>query len=108
MKIYYGKAIYGKNEIDAVNKVLKKNNEVSFYLGNSIEILESFSDNSIDMIFADPPYGRFDLKPLVEKIYERLNKNGKLILECEKSQTPFLDADVSDYGNTRILTWTNL
>jgi len=24
MKIYYGKAIYGKNEIDAVNKVLKK------------------------------------------------------------------------------------
>ena len=34
----------------------KKNNDVSLYLGNSIEILESFPDNSIDMIFADPPY----------------------------------------------------
>jgi len=63
---------------------------------------------SFDLIFADPPYGRFDLKTLVETIFERLNKNGKLILECEKSQTPFLDADVTDYGNTRILTWTNL
>jgi 16S rRNA (guanine966-N2)-methyltransferase len=63
---------------------------------------------SFDLIFADPPYGRFDLKILIETIYECLNKNGKLILECEKSQAPFLDADVSDYGNTRILTWTNL
>ena len=63
---------------------------------------------SFDLIFADPPYGRFDLKILIETIYECLTKNGKLILECEKSQAPFLDADVSDYGNTRILTWTNL
>ena len=27
------------------------------YLGDSIEILKSFKKNSIDMIFADPPYG---------------------------------------------------
>ena len=63
---------------------------------------------SFDLVFADPPYGRFDLKTLVETIFERLNKNGKLILECEKTQAPFFDADVTDYGITRILTWTNL
>lgn len=29
---------------------------VSLYIGNSLEILKSFPDNSIDLIFADPPY----------------------------------------------------
>lgn len=64
--------------------------------------------NGFDLIFADPPYGRFELKPLSESILEHLNKNGKFILECEKSQVPFLNCDVSDYGDTRILSWTNL
>ena len=30
---------------------------IKLYLGDSIEILKSFKKNSIDMIFADPPYG---------------------------------------------------
>ena len=59
-----------------------------------------------DLIFADPPYGRFELEPLSESILEHLNKNGKFILECEKGQEPYLGADVTDYGDTRILTWT--
>ena len=63
-------------------------------------------DRFFDLIFADPPYGRFDLESLSESILEHLNKNGKFILECEKGQEPFLDADLTDYGDTRILTWT--
>jgi 16S rRNA (guanine966-N2)-methyltransferase len=80
--------------------------EYSFFKMDVFSFLKQ--TRSFDLIFADPPYGRFDLTILVETVYECLNKNGKLILECEKSQIPFLDADASDYGNTRILTWTKL
>ena len=92
---------------------LMKENSLKFHgVDYSFIKMDVFSflkeGRSFDLIFADPPYGRFDLKALVETIYERINKNGKLILECEKTQAPFFDADVTDYGNTRILTWTNL
>jgi len=40
MKIYYGKAIYGKNEIEAVNKVLKKN-YLNLIDGPHVKILEN-------------------------------------------------------------------
>ncbi len=40
MKIYYGKAIYGKNEIDAVNKVLKKN-YLNLVDGPNVKLLEN-------------------------------------------------------------------
>lgn len=34
-----------------------ENNNVTLYFGNSIEILKKMKKDSIDMIFADPPYG---------------------------------------------------
>ena len=40
MKIYYGKAIYGKNEIDAVNKVLKEN-YLNLIDGPHVKLLEN-------------------------------------------------------------------
>ena len=40
MKIYYGKAIYGKNEIEAVNKVLKKN-YLNLVDGPNVKLLEN-------------------------------------------------------------------
>ena len=40
MKIYYGKAIYGKKEIDAVNKVLKKNS-LNLIDGPHVKLLEN-------------------------------------------------------------------
>tara|TARA_B100001250_G_C19692944_1_gene741185 strand:+ start:85 stop:594 length:510 start_codon:yes stop_codon:yes gene_type:complete len=60
-----------------------------------------------DLIFADPPYSKYDMVPLVERVLQHLNKKGKFILECEKNQVPFMDADVRDYGQTRILYWEN-
>lgn len=33
-----------------------KKNDFKLFLGDCIEVLNSFSENSIDMIFADPPY----------------------------------------------------
>ena len=60
------------------------------------------------MIFADPPYGRYDVVMLTETILEHLNKKGKFILECEIKQIPFMDSQYRDYGQTRILFWENL
>ena len=63
--------------------------------------------NSYDLIYADPPYGKYDLVKLVKEVFKHLNKHGKLFLECDKKQNPFLDSIVRDYGQTRILQWEN-
>ena len=62
---------------------------------------------TFDLIFADPPYSKYDITKLVEPALEHLNKKGKFILECDKKQEPFLEAVVKDYGQTRILYWEN-
>ena len=62
---------------------------------------------TFDLIFADPPYSKYDITGLVEPALEHLNKKGKFILECNKKQAPFLEAVVKDYGQTRILYWEN-
>ena len=62
---------------------------------------------SYDLIYADPPYGSHDLVYLVDKALKHLNKNGILILECNKNQSPFLDCALRDFGQTRILKWEN-
>ena len=74
--------------------------------GDCISTMERLEAGSVDLIFADPPYGKFDLATLAESILEHLNKGGKFILECERNQDPILDSDFADYGNTRLLTWT--
>tara|TARA_B100001094_G_scaffold329170_1_gene391305 strand:- start:332 stop:841 length:510 start_codon:yes stop_codon:yes gene_type:complete len=64
--------------------------------------------NSYDLIFADPPYGKYNTVRLVKEVLKHLNKKGKLFLECDKNQTPFLNSVVRDYGQTRILQWENI
>ena len=63
---------------------------------------------TFDLIFADPPYSKYDITGLVEPALQHLNKKGKFILECDKKQVPFLEAVVKDYGQTRILYWENV
>ena len=62
-------------------------------------------NKSFDLIFADPPYGKFNLNKLIDQSLKCLNKNGKLLLECQKKERPFMNATFKDYGNTRILCW---
>lgn len=59
----------------------------SVLLGDSIEIMKSISDQSIDMILTDPPYGitqnSWDKKPDFEKLWEqylRIIKNNSAIV----------------------------
>mgnify|MGYP001235725665 FL=1 len=80
--------------------------QYSFHGLDAFKYLEKKREN-FDLIFADPPYSKYDITGLVEPALEHLNKKGKFILECDKKQVPFLEAVVKDYGQTRILYWEN-
>ena len=80
--------------------------EYSFLRLDAFKYLEKKREN-FDLIFADPPYRKYDVTKLVEPALEHLNKKGKFILECDKKQVPILEAVVKDYGQTRILYWEN-
>ena len=93
-------------------KLLKKNSllfpgaKYQFYRNS---VFKFFNNNySFDLIFADPPYGKYDLLNLSDTILEHLNTNGKFILECERGQRPFMDAKIKDFGTTRLLFWEKL
>lgn len=95
-----------------VLRYLKQNSDLlvgpqySFHGLDAFKYLEKKREN-FDLIFADPPYSKYDITGLVEPALEHLNKKGKFILECDKKQVPFLEAVVKDYGQTRILYWEN-
>ena len=91
---------------------LKQNSDLLVGPQYSFHGLDAFTyltkkKETFDLIFADPPYSRYDITGLVEPALEHLNKKGKFILECDKKQVPFLEAVVKDYGQTRILYWEN-
>ncbi len=93
-------------------KLLQKNAELlsgpdyKFYFKSVFNFLNS--KTKYDLIFADPPYDKFDLVVLAETILEHLDKKGKFILECELKQIPFMGSQYRDYGQTRILFWENI
>jgi len=79
------------------------------YIFHRLDVFEYLQTNdTYDLIFADPPYSKYDMVLLAESVLQHLNKKGKFILECEKRQIPFMDASVRDYGQTRILYWENI
>ena len=96
----------------SVLRYLKKNSDLLVGPQYSFHGLDAFryltkKKETFDLIFADPPYSKYDITGLVEPALEHLNKKGKFILECDKKQVPFLEAVVKDYGQTRILYWEN-
>ena len=93
-------------------RYLKQNSELLVGPQYSFHGLDAFTyltkkKETFDLIFADPPYSKYDITVLVEPALDHLNKKGKFILECDKKQVPFLEAVVKDYGQTRILYWEN-
>jgi 16S rRNA (guanine966-N2)-methyltransferase len=90
-------------------RLIKENADL--FKGPSFDIIKKdvfkYLDISkkFDLIIADPPYNKYELSLMIEKILNLLNLNGKFILECSKSQKPILGARVVDYGLSRILTW---
>ena len=71
---------------------------------DAIRFLET--ENAFDLIFADPPYGRYALDGMVKTILDRLHNKGKFVLECAACQQPYPAASSVTFGDTRILIWT--
>lgn len=93
-------------------RYLKQNSDLLFgpqysFYGLDASTYLTKKKEKFDLIFADPPYRKYDITVLVEQALEHLNKKGKFILECDKKQVPLLEAVVKDYGQTRILYWEN-
>ena len=102
------KVTFIESDIKSYN-LLKRNtetfNEVNFIFFQ-MDVFKFLKKNkSFDLIFADPPYGKFNLNKLVDQSLKCLNINGKFLLECQKKDRPFMNATHKDYGNTRILCW---
>ena len=57
---------------------------IKFYNMDAFSFLKLKS--TFDFIYADPPYGKYNVNLLVEKILGRLNHNGVFILECQKKE----------------------
>ena len=51
----------------------------SIYCGDCVEVMSEFPDNSIDMMFVDPPYGKdgIYLYEVIAKEAARILKPGK-------------------------------
>ena len=107
----------GCQEIDSIDInsrctsfIKKKSLELNFKINVVTSSADKFikkSKSKYNIIFADPPYQRYDIEKLIESVLGHLNKKGKFILECDKKQEPILEAGFRDYGQTRILFWEN-
>lgn len=76
---------------------------IKFYNMDAFHFLKLKS--TFDFIYADPPYGKYNVNLLVEKILGRLNHNGVFILECQKKENLSPNSKTLDFGNSRLLIW---
>jgi len=60
---------------------------------------------TFDLVFADPPY-RYDyMDSLVESALEKLNPDGRFVLESSTRVFPISPSRVKTYGRTQITIW---
>ena len=86
------------------NKVIKFGvGDHVIYYGDVIKCFRKVSDNSVDLVFADPPYNLENISDLPNYIFSNniLEKNGILIIEHDKntdfSESPYFK-NVRQYG----------
>ena len=58
-----------------------------------------------DIIFADPPYGLYDMNIFVENALKKLNEGGILILESSSKETLEGFDKIAKFGDTNLLYW---
>jgi 16S rRNA (guanine(966)-N(2))-methyltransferase RsmD len=64
------------------------------------------SSQKFDIIFADPPYGAFDLDKLFHLVISRVKPTGKYILETNRSNSKLIhNPEVRNYGKTQLAFW---
>ena len=103
------------NNIKVIN-ILKKNIELldiidkcSIVKYDVINYLKN-EKNSFDIIFADPPYGKYKFEELYPLVSSLLNKNGLFCFESNKYN--IFDEDIKNlrikkYGSIQVVFWEN-
>ena len=100
------------NNLKVLN-VLNKNlellsiNDYSIVRSDAIKFLKN-TNQKFDLIFADPPYGKFDFLDLIPFVKENLNINGIFCYECKKKRIDIdLDIKIKNFGTTQVIFWRN-
>ena len=73
---------------------------------NKVELFLKKTNDSFDLIFADPPYDKIDYDWLFNSCIKKLSKNGKLVIEMRKNNFTYDDSIEKVYGNTKVLIFS--
>ena len=95
--------------LDVLNKNLEllSINDHSIVQSDAIKFLKN-TNQKFDLIFADPPYGKFDFLDLIPFVKENLNINGIFCYECKKKRIDIdLDIKIKNFGTTQVIFWRN-
>ena len=95
-----------------VLKILKKNldmisenNSYKIFKNDALKHLQ-YTDKTYDMIFADPPYGKFNFYDFLPFIKGRLNLGGVFCYESQKTKINLEpNITIKNYGNTQVTFW---
>ena len=72
---------------------------------NKVELFLKKTNDSFDLIFADPPYDKIDYNWLFNSCIKKLSKNGKLIVEMNKNNFLYENCIEKVYGDTKVLLY---
>jgi len=95
-----------------VLNVLKKNIDI-LSIDNNCDIIKSDAilflkkiNKKYDIIFADPPYGKFDFLDLLPFIKRIIKKDGVFCYECKKNKINLdLNTKIKYFGTTQVIFW---
>ena len=73
---------------------------------DEVEIFLKDTNDSFDLIFADPPYDKIDYDWLFNSCIKKLSKNGKLVVEMKKNNFTYDNCIEKVYGNTKVLLYS--
>lgn len=72
---------------------------------NKAELFLKNTNDSFDLIFADPPYDKIDYYWLFNSCIKKLSKNGKLVVEMKKNNFIYDNCIEKIYGDTKVLLY---
>ena len=72
---------------------------------NKVELFLKKTNDSFDLIFADPPYDKIDYDWLFKSCIKKLSKNGKLVVEMKKNNFTYDNCTEKVYGDTKVLLY---
>ena len=75
------------------------------YVGNCLEKMKELPSNSVDLVFADPPYTMTDFQHLKENVQNCLKPNGIFCMEMKKQNIDNSPSRIKYFGSTQVVFW---